>query len=208
CSIPSFARAMRRILTHGQARFYSSLFLHLFRRKKHVPDPSHLFAPISTYTRSPFYECDLNLHKSNSTYFSDLDIARTHLIAHIIKKSLKKRHGTGQSTYVALAGVNCLFRREIKPFTKYEIVTRILGWDEKWLWVVSHFVKVGGDDKADTKQETPSKRTNKKIYASALSKYVFKCGRQTVKPEIILQESGVLPPKPEGSEGSAEGTNT
>lgn len=69
-------------------------------------------------------------------------------------------------------------------------------------------MKVGEDDKADTKQETPSKRTNKKIYASALSKYVFKCGRQTVKPETILQESGVLPPKPEGREGTAEGTSS
>lgn len=145
------------------------------------PTPSHLFSPISSTSRSPLYECDLNLHKSNSTYFSDLDIARTHLICHLIKRSLRTR----RSLYVALAGVSCLFRREIKPFEKYEIVSRLLGWDGKWVWVVSHFVAIKKD-----------KDGSRKIFASALSKYVFKMGRITVKPEEIFTECQLLPPRP------------
>lgn len=172
-----------------QFRFYRSLFYHIFHNRALRPTPAHLFSPVSTTTRSPFYECDLNLHKSNSTYFSDLDIARTHLICHLFKHSLRKR----RSMYVALAGVSCLFRREIKPFEKYEVVNRVLGWDAKWVWVVSHFVQLGGQLEKSKDGKTPPQR---KIFASALSKYVFKMGRITVKPEELLNECSLLPPRP------------
>lgn len=92
--------------------------------------------------------------------------------------------------YVALAGVVALFRREIKPFEKYEMRSRVLGWDGKWIWVVSHFVKCGGNGK--------ELDMSKRIYASCLSKYVCKEGRKTVPPEQVLTESGLLPPRPEG----------
>lgn len=39
----------------------------------------HLFMPSILDTRPTLLECDFNLHKSNSTYFTDLDIARSHL---------------------------------------------------------------------------------------------------------------------------------
>lgn len=94
--------------------------------------------------------------------------------------------------YVALAGVSCLFRREIKPFEKYEVVNRVLGWDDKWVWVVSHFVQLGGKLEKAKDGETPQR----KIFASALSKYVFKMGRITVKPEDLLNECSLLPPRP------------
>ena len=92
--------------------------------------------------------------------------------------------------YVALAGVVALFRREIKPFEKYEMRSRVLSWDGKWIWVVSHFVKCGSNGKEHD--------MGKRIYASCLSKYVCKEGRRTVPPEQVLTESGLLPPRPEG----------
>ena len=131
------------------------------------------------------------MHKSNSTYFSDLDINRTHLIAHMIKRSLQLRRKRGERPmYVALAGVVALFRREIKPFERYEMRSRVLTWDAKWIWVVSHFVKCGMNGK--------ELDINKRIYASCLSKYVCKEGRKTVPPEQVLSESGLLPPRPDG----------
>lgn len=181
--------------------------------KRRAPKTTELFAPISSISRSPFYECDMNIHKSNSSYSSDLDIARTHLFAHLIKKSLAKHHRAGKPLYVALAGVNILFRKEIKPFEKYQIDTRVLAWDEKWFWVVSHFVEVDG---AKSKRKTGSNGSavassplgDRKIFASCLSKYVFKSGRITVRPEVVLRESGLLPDRPEGSSGLASGTSS
>ncbi|KAF8426541.1 hypothetical protein EV426DRAFT_530250 [Tirmania nivea] len=177
------------LMWHG--RFYFALYHHLFRNRTSHPTPAHLFAPISTLSRPSLYECDVNLHKSNSTYFSDLDINRTHLVAHLIKRSLQLRRKRGERPmYVALAGVVALFRREIKPFEKYEMRSRVLSWDGKWIWVVSHFVKCGSNGKDHD--------MSKRIYASCLSKYVCKEGRKTVPPEQVLTESGLLPPRPEG----------
>jgi acyl-CoA thioesterase FadM len=171
-------------------------------RRRVQPSPTHLFSPVTTSSRSSTYECDLNGHKSNSTYFSDLDIARTHLMCHLTKPSFALRRSRNQpQMYVALAGVTALFRKEIKPFQKYAVSSRILGWDGKWVFVVSHFT--GGKDRDG----------NTVIFASCLSKYVFKSDRRTVPPEIVLRESGLIPERPEGAgevevSGASSGVGT
>ncbi|EPS40130.1 hypothetical protein H072_6067 [Dactylellina haptotyla CBS 200.50] len=171
------------------SRFWHALYIHLLSRRRILPNPTQLFAPVKIASRSPLYECDFNYHKSNSTYFSDLDIARTHLVAHLIKKSLRLRRQRGDKPlYVALGGVASLFRREIKPFEKYEVWSRVLSWDDKWFWVVSHFVSAKGD---------PKQNGRRKIYASSLSKYVFKVERKTIPPTEVLEESGLLPKRPQ-----------
>ena len=42
-----------------------------------------------------------------------------------------------------LGAVSCHFRREIKPYERYDIWTRVLSWDSKWIYLISHFVKEG-----------------------------------------------------------------
>lgn len=42
------------------------------------------------------------------------------------------------------------------------------------------------------------KAPNAAIFASAISKYVMKLGRLTVHPEVVIEASGLLPPKPGG----------
>ena len=44
---------------------------------------------------------------------------------------------------MALGGVNCPFKRELRPYLKYEIWTRVSSWDEKWVYIISHIVKPG-----------------------------------------------------------------
>lgn len=51
--------------------------------------------------------------------------------------------GKGARIGIALGAVSCNFRREIKPYEAFELWTRILSWDRKWLYTVSHFVKKG-----------------------------------------------------------------
>lgn len=62
------------------------------------------------------------------------------------------------------------------------------------MWVVSHFVSIRREKAKDGKG-----LGEKKIFASALSKYVFKMGRITVKPEEIFTECKLLPVRPEGA---------
>ncbi|KAK9460561.1 uncharacterized protein V1516DRAFT_696284 [Lipomyces oligophaga] len=144
---------------------------------------------VRTYTtRSPAMECDLNGHKSNSTYFSDLDIARTDLMVDVFRKlilDLKKRDG--RWVYIPLGAVASVFRREIKPYASYNIRSKIVGWDDKWLFVVSKF-------------ESPQ---TKKLHAISVTKYVFKMGRKTLPIREALERNGTWSPEIErqGREG-------
>lgn len=97
-------------------------------------------------SRVPLLDCDYNLHKSNSTYFSDFDVARLHLLVCLVSSGMVKTGrelGQGARVGIALGAVGCNFRREIKPYEAFEVWTRVLAWDQKWLYTVSHFVKKG-----------------------------------------------------------------
>jgi len=118
---------------------------------------------------------------------------------------------------IALGGVVCYFHREIAPYHRYEIWTRLLTWDRKWLYIVSYFVQAGAIQPEEfdlqpwrkprrTRRERPSetpeekrKRIQGKIFATSLATYVVKKGRLTIPPEIVLQRSSLLPEKPPGA---------
>ncbi|KAL9102075.1 MAG: hypothetical protein Q9163_002724 [Psora crenata] len=153
--------------------------------------------------------------ESNSTYFQDVDIARTHLICTLFSAGIEQARktkgqgiiGSGNNAFgIALGGVVCSFRKEINPFEKYEMWTRVLSWDRKWLYIVTHFVRKGQVKPRRfsmyPQQQTKDAGTrlvfNKEdaVTASALSKIVFKKGRLTIPPEVILQASRLLPPRP------------
>jgi hypothetical protein len=114
---------------------------------------------------------------------------------------------------LALGAVSCSFKRELKPYESYELWSRILSWDEKWIYIVTHFVRKGavlprkytlypqqnsGDEdmkRRDSTSSVDSMDGNEAVVATALSKCVFKQGRRTISPALMLRESGLLPTK-------------
>ncbi|KAH8879972.1 hypothetical protein GQ53DRAFT_601550, partial [Thozetella sp. PMI_491] len=99
-----------------------------------------IFQPTIYTTHTPLGEIDYSLHKSNATYLTDLDIARGHHFYCIFRVGVKQYSKKG-TFFPALGGVSCTFRKEIGTFDKVEIWTRVLTWDSKWLFLISHFVK-------------------------------------------------------------------
>ncbi|EFE30381.1 uncharacterized protein ARB_02753 [Trichophyton benhamiae CBS 112371] len=204
-----------------------------------------LFSYLITEHRNSPIDCDYNMHKSNSTFFSDLDINRTQLLLNIFggfprwktadgtaspsnakginatnKQDRPKRgYHKEKSLGIALGGVSCMFKKEIKPFQKYEIWSRVISWDEKWLYVVSYFVKDGMDKSALRPSSAQSQRTgregnissldaNNYILSSSLSRYVFKDGRRTVKPQDVLVYLGLYPDGNTEASEEADGDST
>ena len=243
--------------------------------------PKALFKFIITRSHAPLWETDYNLHKSNSTYFTDADVARSHLVSAILQRGIRgvgKREGeesTGWSLstaarrqvkkkelgaiaplgtsgvdtaggtsstpklarnmteeefmavatqpgnlLIALGSVACFFHREVVPYKQYEIWTRLLTWDRKWMYIVSYFVEAGAFKpeefflqpwkKAKTTRmsidsettEEKRKRIHGKVLATSLATYVVKKGRLTIPPEVVLQRSDMLPEKPPGAPSS------
>lgn len=157
-------------------KFFSNVLKYLIlANPKDIP--ASIFDPVDYHTRCSLFECDFNMHKSNSTYFSDLDNARGLLMLKTFKNffnSHKKQNGS--YPYLPLGGVLTVFKKEIKPLQAYNVKSRILGWDQKWLFVLSRFETVGRDGKPV-------------LCAVALTKYVFKIKRKTVPPETVIAES-------------------
>jgi len=156
-----------------------------------------IFQPVSIFSRSPVLEIDYNFHKSNSTYFADLDESRTALVTKLLLPGFKQgsenleKEGHRGRLSVILGSVHTSFHREIKPYELYEIRSRLLGWDQKWLVIGSFFIRPatkGGRGEV--------------LLASCLSKYVVKKGRFTVSPTRCLTTAGWLPPAPENSNSS------
>lgn len=210
-------------------------YLPMFRPPSLHPRMLFHYSITSSYTT--LVETDYNLHKSNSTYFSDLDVARTHCVSHLFKPGLDAISANARTQAVrdkngdvvkggmgiGFGAVFCSFRREVRPLQGYEMWTRVLAWDRKWVYLVTHFVVKGKvrptgwdsgsarwfgalrDKKtAGLEEGEGSAGWEKYVIATAVSKYVFKVGRFTVHPSILLGESGLLPERPGGWRGGVD----
>ncbi|KID93465.1 capsule polysaccharide biosynthesis protein, partial [Metarhizium majus ARSEF 297] len=156
-----------------------------------------LFQPHVTTSRATLSDLDINLHKSNSTFFADADISRAALLTKLLSVSLAD---LGPANFI-LAGVQCRFGREIAPFQSYAISTRVLAWSEKSLFLVTYFLKpnvglpampgwdlLGGGPSAVLVDD----KYRKLVFATMVSRYVFRAGRNAISPEEVLKQAGLL----------------
>ncbi|KAL2267376.1 hypothetical protein VTJ83DRAFT_4653 [Remersonia thermophila] len=151
-----------------------------------------LFQHHITRSRAVLSDLDVNIHKSNSTFFADADINRAELLT-------RRLIGGLVGAVPLLAAVQCTFKREIGPFQAYDLSSRVLCWDEKSLFIVTYFLKprtalppdvelAGGP--AAALQDASLRRT---IYAVMVTRYVCKSkGRKTVAPASVLKHAGLL----------------
>jgi hypothetical protein len=90
-----------------------------------------------------------------------------------------------------------------------EMWTRVLSWDEKWLYVVTHFVpksklfpaghelqSVSGTRRRVLSREEidGDEEAKRHVFASAISRYISKSGRKIVSPEEMFERYGFLQP--------------
>ncbi|KAH6651488.1 hypothetical protein BKA67DRAFT_660297 [Truncatella angustata] len=153
-----------------------------------------LFRHDTMTSRAVALDLDVNVHKSNSTFFADADISRARLLTGLLSAGLA---GLGPANFV-LAGVQCRFQREIRPYQAYAVSSRILAWNDRTLYVVTYFLRPGtalpfdlevrGGPAALAKDE----KLRRSVFATMVTKYVFKAGRATVAPEQVFRAAGLL----------------
>ena len=109
-------------------------------------------------------DCDLNLHLNNGRYLTFMDLGRVHLLAQIgLLGELWRRHW---APVLSAAEIN--FIRPIRPFQKFDLVTRLLTWDEKYFYMEQRFVAGG------------------RLCAVALVKGLFLHRRERVQSRAVL----------------------
>lgn len=155
-----------------------------------------LFQYQTTKSRATLADIDINLHKSNSTFFTDADISRATLLSTLLGNAMAD---VGPATPI-LASVQSKFRREIRPYQAYWVCSRILTWDGKSLYTVTYFLRadmaqlpvevdvLGGGPTAVLQHD----KLKNGVLAVLVTKYVLKAGRKTVPPQKVLLRAGLL----------------
>ena len=84
-------------------------------------------------------DCDVHLHMNNSRYLAFMDLGRLHLVAQmgLLGIILRRRWGP------ALGAAEINFIRPLTPFRKFELVTRLVTWDEKYAYMEQRFESRG-----------------------------------------------------------------
>jgi acyl-CoA thioesterase FadM len=84
-------------------------------------------------------DCDLNLHMNNGRYLTFMDLGRVYLLgqARMIGTLWRKRW----TPVLGAAEIN--FIRPLDPFQAFELVTRVLTWDERYFYIEQRFESRG-----------------------------------------------------------------
>ncbi|KAK8091786.1 hypothetical protein PG997_002147 [Apiospora hydei] len=154
-----------------------------------------LFRHNTHSSRAILLDLDINMHKSNSTFFADADVSRASLLTCMLSDALAAQDGA----LFILAGTQCKFLREIRPLQTYTVASQILTWTDKAFYTVTYFVSPRRGDaaavcglKGGPAAVLKDEKLRRKVFAIMVSKYVFKAGRATVEPAEVFGAAGLL----------------
>jgi acyl-CoA thioesterase FadM len=84
-------------------------------------------------------DCDVNFHMNNGRYLTFMDLGRVHMVAQIglLGAVVKKRW------MPVLAAAEITFIRPLAPFRKFDLVTRLVTWDDKYAYMEQRFESGG-----------------------------------------------------------------
>jgi acyl-CoA thioesterase FadM len=86
-------------------------------------------------------DLDANMHMNNGRYLTIMDLGRFHYMLRtgIFGPALKKGYAP------VLGSAKIRYRLPLLPFHPFDLQTRIITWDEKWVYVEQRFVLTKGD---------------------------------------------------------------
>jgi acyl-CoA thioesterase FadM len=96
-----------------------------------------LHEPSRVFVRVWPNDLDLNVHMNNGRYLTLMDLGRMDLM--LRTGAMKLWFGQGWQPMVALS--TCRHFKALKCFQAFELRTRVLGWDEKWIYFEQRFLR-------------------------------------------------------------------
>lgn len=85
------------------------------------------------------HDLDINVHMNNARYLALMDLGRFDLIVRtgLWRPMLKNKW------QAVIGGALVRYRRPLKPFQPFTLSTRLLFWDERWLYI-EHRIEAAG----------------------------------------------------------------
>jgi acyl-CoA thioesterase FadM len=84
-------------------------------------------------------DLDLNGHVNNGRYLTLMDLGRVDLLLRTGVVAAMRRHRWSG----VVASVAVRYRRALSPFQRYELRSRVIGWDERWIFTEQRFTRAG-----------------------------------------------------------------
>jgi acyl-CoA thioesterase FadM len=130
-------------------------------------------------------DLDNNFHMNNGRYLTLMDLGRTDLVIRmgVARKLLQRKWNP------VVGSLTIRYRRSLEPFQRYELRTRLVGWDDQWFFVEQRFVRDG------------------ELVARAFVKGIFLGPEGRVPTQAVVDASGhdvASPPIPDGLRRWAE----
>ena len=84
-------------------------------------------------------DCDFNLHLNNGRYLTFMDLGRVHLLAQcgLFRGLWDKRWSP------VLGAAEISYIRPLQPMQRFDLVTRLVTWDEKYFYIEQRFEVAG-----------------------------------------------------------------
>ena len=118
-------------------------FLRLFanlRHAKRLPEASVLDLNVSQH-RVSLFDCDIFLEMNNGRILTIYEFGRWQLSQRTGLLAALRERGWGFS----VAGASIRYRKRLLPFERFEMRTRVLGWDERFLYMEQGMYKASGE---------------------------------------------------------------
>ena len=102
---------------------------------------SRFFKPLSLFDEGSIFfrvyptDADLLFHMNNGRYFSFMDLGRINLMVRNKTYAIMRTNGL----YPVVASEMIRFKKSVNLFKRFELTTKLIGWDEKFFYLVQHF---------------------------------------------------------------------
>lgn len=98
-----------------------------------------MMGPVDTHFRVLPNDLDALLHVNNGVYLTLMDLGRIDLLLRSDAYHAIRKNGW----YPVLAAETIRFKRSLKLFQKFVIRTRVVGWDERSIYLEQQFISNG-----------------------------------------------------------------
>lgn len=125
-------------------------------------------------------DLDLNFHMNNGRFLSVMDLGRIDLI--IRMGMLKTLSSNGW--YPVIGAIHTTFRKSLYLFERYDIVSKIVGWDEKWIYL-SQTIERDGEEVATAVMKTLFMSENGKVATDDIARAIGEDGDFAPVPDEV-----------------------
>lgn len=127
-------------------------------------------------------DLDIQMHMNNGRFLSIMDLGRIDMLVRSGFWREARRRG-----WFPLVGTALItYRRPLAIFERYELTTRLIGWDERWFFIEQQFMKDGKIAAAAIIKAMIRSKTGAVPTSEALTSIGFS-GQSPALPEHVIR---------------------